>query len=129
MRNKLIFVLLFVLCANCGCTAGFWQYRTKQRALREQQAVRDSARDDIDSLWKAGFGFNNPNPERIKQGLEPQNFDGSIGTEKKPGYLDQLSSDALSYTVKTAIAWAISRPIQKITDAAIKRDLEEIADK
>lgn len=30
-----------------------------------------------DILWRQGYGFNNPNPERRKQGLPLLNFDGS----------------------------------------------------
>lgn len=31
----------------------------------------------LDRLWKQGYGFNNPNPERIRNGQRPLNFDGS----------------------------------------------------
>src|SRR5688572_11823453 len=32
---------------------------------------------DVDRLWRAGYGFNNPNPDRVRNGLPPLNFDGS----------------------------------------------------
>ncbi|MGZ0171098.1 MAG: hypothetical protein ACKVHE_16205 [Planctomycetales bacterium] len=31
----------------------------------------------LDRLWKQGYGFNNPNLERIRNGQRPLNFDGS----------------------------------------------------
>ncbi len=33
--------------------------------------------DDLNQLWRGGYGFNNPNVERIQNGQEPLNFDGS----------------------------------------------------
>ena|SRR5690349_20921674 len=27
-----------------------------------------------DELWQQGYGFNNPNPERIRKGQEPEDF-------------------------------------------------------
>lgn len=32
---------------------------------------------DLNDLWRQGYGFNNPNPERIRNGEPPLNFDGS----------------------------------------------------
>lgn len=28
----------------------------------------------LDRLWKQGYGFNNPNPERVRNGQKPLNF-------------------------------------------------------
>lgn len=28
----------------------------------------------FNDLWRQGYGFNNPNPERIQKGLEPKDF-------------------------------------------------------
>ncbi len=33
---------------------------------------------DPDPLWRQGYGFNNPNNERIRNGQPPLNFDGSV---------------------------------------------------
>jgi hypothetical protein len=33
---------------------------------------------DPDPLWRQGYGYNNPNNERIRQGQPPLNFDGSV---------------------------------------------------
>ncbi len=37
---------------------------------------------ETDELWRGGYGFNNPNPERQKNGLPPVDFNGR---EHKPG--------------------------------------------
>jgi hypothetical protein len=50
-------------------------------------------RSSADSeLWRQGYGFNNPNVERARQGLPPLNFDGTVhGEEKKdPWWADLL---------------------------------------
>ena len=32
----------------------------------------------IDQAWRSGGGINNPNPERMREGKQPLNFDGSV---------------------------------------------------
>ena len=39
---------------------------------------KDRKRFDPDPLWRAGYGFNNPNAERIRNGQPVLNFDGSV---------------------------------------------------
>ena len=40
---------------------------------------RDDAPDtEIDRLYRQGYGFNNPNVERIRNDLPPVNLDGSV---------------------------------------------------
>ena len=34
--------------------------------------------DALNGLWRQGYGFNNPNAERIPNGETPLNFDGSM---------------------------------------------------
>ena len=29
---------------------------------------------ELESLWEQGYGFNNPNAERLKKGLPPEEF-------------------------------------------------------
>jgi hypothetical protein len=31
---------------------------------------------ETNKLWNKGYGFNNPNPDRISKGLRPLDFDG-----------------------------------------------------
>ena len=33
---------------------------------------------EMENLWKRGYGFNNPNVERIKGGQRPLNIDGTV---------------------------------------------------
>jgi hypothetical protein len=32
---------------------------------------------DLNELWRAGYGYKNPNADRIRKGLPPLNMDGS----------------------------------------------------
>ena len=52
---------LILLAALCGCAKD-----------------REEKNTYLDSLWRAGYGYNNPNPQRQKDGLPPVNFDGSV---------------------------------------------------
>ena len=62
MRSKPIvaFLMILMLALSLGCA----------------NRNRSSSGFDADSLWKQGYGFNNPNPQRLKDGLAPVNFDG-----------------------------------------------------
>ena len=42
----------------------------------------DDDDSEVDDLWHAGYGFNNPNNNRRRQNLPPLNFDGSVHKEK-----------------------------------------------
>lgn len=37
----------------------------------------DPASDQLNEYWREGYGYNNPNVDRMRKGLPPQNFDGS----------------------------------------------------
>ncbi|MBV9123449.1 MAG: hypothetical protein JO112_08840 [Planctomycetes bacterium] len=37
----------------------------------------DDHDSDINQLWRQGYGFHNPNYQRLKNGQKPLNFDGS----------------------------------------------------
>ena len=120
MRNWVIFVLLFASIPNCGC-AGFQQYREKQTALREQRSIAEDSFAEINNLWKRGYGFNNPNVDRIKKGLAPENFDGRPDNDGKKSYFDELSSDFMGYAVKTAIFWPLEKIAKLYDDRQAKR--------
>ena len=77
MKNVsfVFFVLLAVgILISCGC-----------RSLKPDHSQHLDFKSDherqIDSLWRQGYGFGNPNPDRIRNGLEPVNFDGSTESE------------------------------------------------
>lgn len=94
MYRFFLMPILVVLCLNLGC-AGFSQYRKDKIAERSQA----TSSFQVDDLWKQGYGFNNPNPDRKKQGLEPLNFDGSTNDR---GFFDTLVTDMLGHALESA---------------------------
>ncbi len=60
MARKTCLLLPFLVVALLGCTT---------------ERKKDT---EIDRLWRAGYGYNNPNPDRKKEGLPPVNLDGSV---------------------------------------------------
>lgn len=99
MQRLAALLLLGSLLFNVGC-AGFMQYREETTARREQKSQMDWA----DQNWKGGYGFNNRNPDRIRNGLEPVNFDGSLDSEDDDGYFSQLFGDLLAYGFKSGFS-------------------------
>ena len=104
-RIGLIFIFLFLFGTNMGCvsslerraTQTFSQYRGEQQERRRLEESRNPSQ--FGDLWKQGYGFGNPNPERARQGLEPLNFDGSTGSKKK-GYFTTLTYDYISFAAE-----------------------------
>ena len=41
------------------------------------KSAPDPQEQELNELWREGYGFNNPNADRIRKGLKPLNFDGS----------------------------------------------------
>lgn len=112
-RIGLIFIFLFLFGTSMGCvsalerraTQTFSQYCDEKQERRRLEESTDTSQ--IDNLWKQGYGFNNPNPERVRQGLEPLNFDGSTGSKKKDGYFKTLASDYISFAAGKACSSAL----------------------
>jgi hypothetical protein len=50
---------------------------------------RDPMKEHLNDLWLEGYGFNNPNLDRIKRGEPPLNFDGT--EHKKKSFLGWLT--------------------------------------
>lgn len=95
------------LASTLGC-AGFSDFRNDQvdrHKARNQQTSR------VDSMWKQGYGFNNPNNDRRRQGLDPANFDGKTDCERrnKGGYLSVLFGDMFVYGVKSTFVAIANR--------------------
>lgn len=86
---------------NCGC-AGFWQHRESQIARRDH---RTSTSGPLDAVWKAGYGFNNPNPDRVRQGLEPVGFDGRTDDDESffEGWVGNFLGDMITYGFKSSV--------------------------
>ena len=81
MKRSLIHWLLCtgVLCiVGCSTLALTYDAENGWRFGSQDKANDETA---INQNWRSGYGFNNPNPERIKNGQAPLNFDG---TEYKP---------------------------------------------
>ena len=54
-----------------------WPFLLSCVALAGCAWDRDPAQEQMDQLWRQGYSFNNPNPDRMKHGLAPLNFDGT----------------------------------------------------
>lgn len=59
-------ILAFTIVSFGGCRINQPNY-----SLFKSEAERST-----DQLWRDGYGFNNPNSDRIKRGLDPVGFDG-----------------------------------------------------
>lgn len=94
-RLTIMSMLCMTLCATSTGCAGFFEYRREQVDRRYASKPRTN---QVDSLWKQGYGFNNPNNERIRQGLKPIHFHGKA--EDDDSYFGQLFGDLLVYSMK-----------------------------
>ena len=103
-------ILLLMLLPAVGC-AGFMDFRHAQLDRRKARRLveRQEHMSNIDGLWKSGYGFYNPNPDRIRQGLDPVNFDGKTDQERRKSesvigrYLGNLMGDAILYGGKVTL--------------------------
>ena len=103
MRRSFKLILVSFVCLTCGC-AGFSEYRKGRIAERQAEQTEQASSVNFDSLWKQGYGYNNPNSDRREQGLGLQNFDGSLNSDKKKdSYFYTLFDDAITHGVNTAV--------------------------
>ncbi len=58
--DRLRLLILAILAGASGC-----------------KSAPDPEYEKLNELWREGYGFNNPNADRIQKGLPPLNFDGS----------------------------------------------------
>ena len=75
-----VFLLVLILTLSLGCASS---------------DRRTSFDYNHDQLWKQGFGFGNPNPDRLRAGLEPVNFDGSTDKER----IGDIAGDLLGQAI------------------------------
>lgn len=114
MFNRLTIIFLLILSTNCGCLSTleqreeltFSEYRKEKKAKRAQS---DTQQGEINNLWRAGYGYNNPNSDRKRQGLSPQNFDGSVEPRKKDSYLSTLAGDYIAFCVGRSFKSTVSK--------------------
>jgi hypothetical protein len=68
MRSGLLLVTVLLACSlsSVGCTG--------TRPSKQKRVEPDESKAQLNRLWEQGYGFNNPNNERIKQGLPPEPF-------------------------------------------------------
>ena len=87
------------LASTYGC-AGFSEYRRDRVHRRRASELHSS---QIDTLWKQGYGFNNPNNDRFRAGRDPVNFDGKTDSERRQenGYFGELFGDMMAYGTKS----------------------------
>lgn len=105
MKLVASWLLLTTLVFNVGC-AGFSEYRAEQSAYREQKSL-DEKNDWVDNNWRSGYGFNNPNPERVRDGLQPVNFDGSLDSDDDGGFFDNLIGDFVGNLFGDVIVYGV----------------------
>ena len=76
LRPVLYILLCAVVGSISGCSSVTWTYTPGAGWSPE---VNEKKSDSfIEKAWRAGGGFNNPNPERIREGKSPLNLDGSV---------------------------------------------------
>ncbi len=69
-----LFLSMLFIGSSAGCSVEKDPIAiAKHRANRERN---EKAKKEIDKMWHEGYGFNNPNPDRISKGLRPLDFDG-----------------------------------------------------
>lgn len=106
---KTALVIAFVACiAISGC-------RTLQP---EYSLFKSEHEEQTDALWRQGFGYNNPNAERIRDGRDSVNFDGSSNTFESAA--ENVGAKAIGNVIGFAIfegipAWfrGISQKLQR----------------
>ena len=90
-RSSMVGLLLLshAVAFALGCRSWHPDYSLTPSAEEEQ----------IDSLWRQGYGFNNPNPERIRNGQPAVNFDGREATlENEIGdFIGRMIGNAITF--------------------------------
>lgn len=79
------------------------------RTLQPDYSLFKSDQEEqIDELWRQGYGRNNPNVARIRNGQEPLNFDGSENT------LESAAEGLGEKAIGNVIAFAIFEGVPAI---------------
>ena len=109
--GRCITLLICVICLSSTGCGGFAEFRRSRADLHRANRANTN---QIDSAWKQGYGFNNPNIQRRRQGLDPVNFDGTTDRQrsKQSNYLGELLGDLTLYGIKS-IFTAVSNTFQR----------------
>ena len=65
-----MFKVITILVVACLLASGCAHFKPSSRNSS------DHSEFDADSLWRQGYGFDNPNSERLRNGQTPLNFNG-----------------------------------------------------
>jgi hypothetical protein len=71
----LALVLLALGFALIGCVSGGRKHPPAESSA-EKKPPHEEVNEQLNQLWEEGYGYNNPNADRIKQGLPPIPFHG-----------------------------------------------------
>ncbi len=83
-RKKAIALICLCIVLSPGCASarkkneGYLGRFVMDNVTRWLGGKKKKKGFDPDPLWHAGYGFNNPNPERMRNGQPLLNFDGSV---------------------------------------------------
>jgi hypothetical protein len=69
------FLLTMLGLGTVGCSVDKDPTALAKHKARQQR--QREIKSELNGLWRQGFGFNNPNPDRISKGLPPLNSDGT----------------------------------------------------
>lgn len=84
-------ILIVLFCALSGC-----------RALQPEYSLFKTDHEErVDELWRQGYGYSNPNVDRIKNGQTSLNFDGT------PNNFESAGKDVGERAIGNALAFAI----------------------
>jgi len=83
--------LIVLFCLLSGCHA----------LQPEYSLFKTDHEERIDELWRQGYGYSNPNVDRIKNSQTPLNFDGS------PNNFESAAKDVGERAIGNVFAFAI----------------------
>lgn len=82
-RSLIVWLICAGLVGIAGCSTMALTYDS-ENGWRFGSQDKSSEETALNQNWRSGYGFNNPNPDRIKNGKAPLNFDGSEYKAPKP---------------------------------------------
>lgn len=75
MRRPFIIAAALLALAQIGCVSG-GRRNPQAESTAEEKTPQEEMDERLNQLWEEGYGYNNPNADRIKQGLPPIPFKG-----------------------------------------------------
>ena len=79
---RLLILLLTVLVPiSFGVGCSHIKSTTRTSKIGRSQRERNQSEIDLNSLWRQGYGFGNPNKQRMRDGLDPVNINGKTDKE------------------------------------------------